>query len=80
MSANMRSWEPDEILAKLERENAPAALRIINNFEQRLAAEYSGSAVTVRWRGSMYRNDERATLWPWIVYNEIFYYPPVGFR
>jgi hypothetical protein len=80
MGANMRSWEPEEILAKLERDRSPAAVRIIKDFEQRLAAEYSSSAVTVRWRGSKYRKDERATLWPWIVYNEIFYYPPVGFR
>ncbi len=80
MGADTRSWEPEEILARLERDHGPVATRIIGAFEQRLDAKYSGSAVTVQWRGSKYRKDERATLWPWIEYDGIFYYPPVGFR
>jgi putative restriction endonuclease len=80
VGANMRSWETEELRAKLAREHGPSALRIVKDFEQRLVAEYLGRAVTVRWRGSRYRKDERATLWPWIEYDEIFYYPPVGFR
>ena len=80
MGANMRRWEPEEILSKLTRERGPAALRFIRDFEQRLAYEYSGSTVEIQWRGSKYRKDERATLWPWIEYDGIFYYPPVGFR
>jgi hypothetical protein len=51
----MRSWEPEELRAKLAREHGPAALRIVKDFEQRMAAEYSGSAVTIRWCGSKYR-------------------------
>jgi hypothetical protein len=64
----------------LEREQGPAALRIVRDLEQRLDAEYSGSTVTIQWRGSSLRTDEHATLWPWIEYGGVFYYPPVCFR
>src|SRR5215207_8300322 len=75
-----RSWEVEELYVKLEREYGPAALRIVRDFEQRLDAKYSGSAVRIRWCGSKYRADSRAALWPWIVYEGIFYFPPICFR
>ena len=75
-----RSWEVEELHARLERDHGPTALRIVKAFEQRLDAEYSGSAVAIQWRGSRFRKDKFATLWPWIEYGRIVYYPPVCFR
>jgi hypothetical protein len=75
-----KSWDVEEVRAKLEREQGSAALQIVRDFEQRLDAEYSGSTVAIQWRGSSLRTDEHATLWPWVKYGGIFYYPPVCFR
>lgn len=80
MGTNTRSWGVEEVRAKLEREQGPTALRIVRDFEQRLDAKYSGSTVTIQWRGSSRRKDDYATLWPWIEYKGVFYYPPVCFR
>ena len=55
-----RHWDPEELRAKLERTHGSAALRIVRELEQRLDAEYSGSAVTIRWRGSDYRESALA--------------------
>jgi hypothetical protein len=76
----IRSWEPEEILAKLERDLGPVAPRIIREFEQRLDTKYSDSAVTIQWRGSKERRDRRAALWPSIKYGRIFYRAPICFR
>jgi len=78
--SNTRSWDVEEVRAKLEREQGSAALRIVRDFEQQLDAKYSGSTVTIQWRGSSLRTDEHATLWPWIEHGGIFYYPPFCFR
>lgn len=80
MSANTRSWDVEEVRARLEHEQGSAALRIVREFEQRLDHRYSDTATTIEWRGSSLRKDEHATLWPWIEYGGVFYYPPVCFR
>lgn len=80
MGAETRSWEPEEIFAELERDHGSAAPQIIRNVEQRLDTEYSGSAVTIQWRGSKYRAHSRAALLPWIVHSGVFYFPPICFR
>lgn len=73
--AKTRSWEAEELRVRLEREHGPAALQVVMDFEERLDAKYTGSAVTIQWRGSSLRKDEFATLWPWIEYGGVFYYP-----
>ena len=80
MSTDTRSWDVEEVRAKLRQEQGSASLRIVRDFERRLHNEYSRSRVTIQWRGSSLRTDEHATLWPWIEYGGIFYYPPVCFR
>lgn len=80
MRSNTRSWESQELYATLEREHGRATLRIVKDFEQRLRNEYSGGTVTIQWRGSSLRTDEHATLWPWVEYEGILYYPPFCFR
>jgi len=80
MSTDTRSWDVEEVREKLRQEQGSASIRIVRDFERRLYSEYSGSTVTIQWRGSSRRKDEHATLWPWIEYGGIFYYPPVCFR
>jgi hypothetical protein len=80
MSTDTRSWDVEEVREKLRQEQGSASIRIVRDFERRLYNEYSGSTVTIQWRGSSRRKDEHATLWPWIEYEGIFYYPPVCFR
>jgi 5-methylcytosine-specific restriction protein A len=75
-----KSWDVEEVRAKLQHDQGPAAFRIVKDFEQRLESKYSDTAVTIQWRGSSLRKDEHATLWPWIEYEGVFYYPPVCLR
>lgn len=46
MGTSTRSWDVEEVRAKLRREQGPTALQILRVFEQRLDSKYSESAVT----------------------------------
>jgi hypothetical protein len=75
-----RGWEVEELHARLEHEQGPAALQIIRNFAQRLDARYSGSDVGIQWGGSRDRMDKYATLCPYFEYDQTVYRLPVCFR
>lgn len=79
MGRSTHSWEAEEVLEKLQRERGATAVNILKEFKQRLA-ESSDRRVDIEWRGSSRRKDEHATLWPWIEYEQITYYPPACFR
>ncbi len=74
-----RTWTAGEIFKRIEAERGHQSLDILERFRQRLT-ELSDRRADIRWEGSSLRIDEHATLWPWVVHKEVFYYPPACFR